>query len=155
MQILETTCSQKLLYYIHVYILRSFYIYHDIKAMQRFFTDHICICKMQIRFFCRYCKPIYIGIHYDWTDTLFSCFRQGGFFGLFLYTNSERSPHINSELELLLGKGYVANMCLLAFWWLFWPFWAFLKTLNLTFQGHKVRKIVSMPAFIIYSQITV
>ena len=40
-------------------------------------------------------------------------------------TQSDKSRKKN--LELLLGKGYVAKLCLLAFWWLLWPFWAFLK----------------------------
>ena len=35
------------------------------------------------------------------------------------------SSCIKKKLELLLGKGYIAKMCLSAFWWPFCAFWAF------------------------------
>ena len=44
---------------------------------------------------------------------------------LFASTMKMCSWTYQCKLELLLGKGYVAKVCLLVFWWLFWTFWAF------------------------------
>ena len=47
------------------------------------------------------------GFAWEWTDTLLLCFCQGGFFGLLLYSNPERSPHITTELHNKIYTCYI------------------------------------------------